>query len=394
MFSIMNRSKLSTLSIYMSKICACGPRAKNGVTGVALAFDLLAEGLRDKNIKYFIVDATRGVVVAKSGSFSLRRAWDTVCVILSVWRHLLRCNIYYATMSTSSVGFVRDYLTVGFAKLLGRKTLLHLHGGGFEDFYLDSKPWLRRLIRANLRRTDIIIVLGEILKEQFYCAGKFVKPKLVVIPNGLTLGVDEPKVHLKKLPSDDRIELLYLSSLMPSKGFFDVLEAMRLLEIKNPGRYHLNLCGSFVNATTERVIDVYDEKTLQSYLSIHYLKDCVTIHGQVKGDEKQRQFNNAHIFLLPTSYPWEGQPLSIIEALAFAIPVISCYHKGIPELIKDGKTGCFVDARSPEALAGAVCSLSRDDTRYKAMSEQAREHYVQNFKREVHLDRLIGAIQD
>ena len=150
--------------------------------------------------------------------------------------------------------------------MLRRRTVLHLHGGGFEDFYTGSKPWLQRLIRANLKRTDCIVVLGELLKEQFYCAGEFVKPKLAVVPNGLTLGVDEPPATAKELPSGGRIQLLYLSSLMPSKGFFDVLQGMQTLETQQPGRYHLNLCGSFVDARTETAVEVTDTASLESYI--------------------------------------------------------------------------------------------------------------------------------
>lgn len=361
---------------------------------MALAFDLLVEGLERRAIPHRVVDATRGATVSKSGTFSLRRAFDTICVIGLVWWHLLCCKIYYATMSTSAVGFIRDYLTVGFAKLLGRRTVLHLHGGGFEDFYKSSNPCLQRLIRANLRRTDTIVVLGELLKEQFYCAGDFVKQKLVVVPNGLTLGVEEPCAAPKKLPSDGKIKLLYLSSLMPSKGFFDVLQAMQILVTQQPERYHLDLCGSFVDAKTEAAAEVRDAATLGDYIKKHGLADSVTCHGQVLGAEKQKQFEHAHVFLLPTSYPWEGQPLSIIEALAFSTPAISCYHKGIPELIEDGQSGAFVPPENPEAIADAVVQITSDSPRYSRMSAAARAHYEAKFKREVHLKRLISIIMD
>jgi glycosyltransferase involved in cell wall biosynthesis len=377
-----------------NSICLCGPRSAKAVTGVALAFDLLVEGLEDRVIPHKAMDATRGVTVSKSGTFSVRRAFDTLCVIGLVWWLLLCCNIYYATMSTSSVGFIRDYLTVGFAKLLGRRTVLHLHGGGFQGFYMNAKPWLQRLIRANLRRTDTIIVLGELLKEQFYCVGEFVKPKLVVVPNGLTLGVDEPSAKVNAVPANGRIELLYLSSLMPSKGFFDVLQSMVFLEKQSPRRYHLNLCGFFVDAKTETAVEVHDEASLRDYIKKHELGECVTYHGQILDEAKDQQFAKAHVFLLPTSYPWEGQPLSIIEALAFSIPVISCCHKGIPELVEDGKTGVFVKAQAPELIASVVIEMTTDSEAYSNMSRAAREHYEANFRREVHLKRLISVILD
>lgn len=375
-------------------VCVCGPRAKNAVTGVALAFDLLIQGLERGRIQHRVLDATFRGTVSKSGTFAVSRAIETICVITLVWWQLLFCKTYYATMSTSPVGFIRDYLTVGFAKLFGRRTVLHLHGGGFEDFYTSQKPWLQRLIRANLKRTDTIVVLGELLKEQFYCAGEFVKLKLVVVPNGLTLGVAEPTALPKPLPSDGRIELLYLSSLMPSKGFFDVLQSMELLEQQSLRRYHLNLCGSFVDAKTETAVEVTDEVSLSAYITSHGLSDCVTYHGQVLGAEKDQQFAQANVFLLPTSYPWEGQPLSIIEALAFSIPVISCYHKGIPELIADGVTGRFVEPRSAKTIADAVLEMTSSPEVYTRMSAAARAHYEAHFKREVHLKKLISAILD
>lgn len=375
-------------------ICLCGPRPTRNVTGVALAFELLVRGFEARTIILRTVDATRGNPVSNAGTFSARRSFDTFCVIADVWWNILRCKIYYATMSTSVVGFIRDYLTVGFAKLLGRRTVLHLHGGGFEDFYISSEPWLQRLIRSNLKRIDTIVVLGELLKDQFHCAGEFVKPKLLVIPNGLTHGVDEPVASVKELPKDSPIQLLYLSSLMPSKGFFDVLQAMKLLEAEQPGLYHLNLCGSFTDAKTERAVEVCDDTTLHAYIDTHDLSNCVTYHEQVLGEAKEKQFSQANIFLLPTSYPWEGQPLSIIEALAFSTPVISCYHKGIPELVEDGVSGFFVEPKSPKKIASTVIKMTTDVQSYSIMSVAARAHYEANFRRDVHLERLISGIMD
>jgi glycosyltransferase involved in cell wall biosynthesis len=168
--------------------------------------------------------------------------------------------------------------------------------------------------------------------------------------------------------------------------------AMALLEKESPQRFHLNLCGSFVGAKTETVVEVYDEVTLHAYIKENGLEECVTYHGQVIGKQKEKQFTQANIFLLPTSYPWEGQPLSIIEALAFSIPVISCNHKGIPEMVECGRTGLFVKPKAPRSIASAIIDITEDSGRYSNMSLSAREHYEGNFKREVHLNKLIQVI--
>ena len=118
----------------------------------------------------------------------------------------------------------------------------------------------------------------------------------------------------------------------------------------------------------------------------------MTFHGQVTGPEKERQFRKAHIFLLPTYYPWEGQPLSIIEALAYAVPVISTYHKGIPEEVIDGFNGVLIKPKSPVDVAEAIVRLTESPDQYHSYSQSARSHYVSNFRRSVHLRRLISVI--
>lgn len=60
----------------MIMICLCGPRPTTIVTGVALAFDLLVDGLESRNFGVRVVDAVRGGSVSKSGTFTIRRAQD------------------------------------------------------------------------------------------------------------------------------------------------------------------------------------------------------------------------------------------------------------------------------------------------------------------------------
>jgi glycosyltransferase involved in cell wall biosynthesis len=114
----------------------------------------------------------------------------------------------------------------------------------------------------------------------------------------------------------------------------------------------------------------------------------------VFGKEKEKQSTQANIFLLPTSYTREGQPLSIIKAFSFSIPVISFNLKGIPEMVEFWKTGVFVKPKAPRSIASAIIDITEDSGRYSNMSLAACEHYEANFRRDVHLERLISVILD
>lgn len=378
----------------MRKLLVCGPRSKNFITGVSLAFDLLIKGLSDRNLSFHVVDILKFGKTKKSGAFNLIKCATTAYSIIEAYIKICFCHVYYSTMSTSKLGFIRDLLMVSFAKILNKRIIFHLHGGGFEDFYNRSPKLLKTLVRFNLRNIDRIIVLGEILKEQFYCVGAFIQNKLVVVPNGLTLGLDEPPKLVKSIDGIQLKEILYLSNLMPTKGFIDVIRAIEILKNDGFEDVHLNLCGGFYDAKTENNNQIKSEEDLRSHLKSLGLETNITYHGEILGDYKIEQLQKAHLFILPTYYPWEGQPLSIIEAMAFATPVISTYHKGIPELIENAKTGYFVEPRSPKEIASCIKKIFSNRENYKNISRQSRMMYEEKFKQDVHLEKLIDTIYE
>jgi glycosyltransferase involved in cell wall biosynthesis len=103
----------------------------------------------------------------------------------------------------------------------------------------------------------------------------------------------------------------------------------------------------------------------------------------------------AHVLVLPTWYPWEGQPLSIIEAMAYGTPVISTEHAGIPEQIVHNQTGWMLPANqiNAEQLSRFLSQLIHlSPTDYQAMSAAAIEFYQHNFTRERHLARMLEVI--
>lgn len=374
------------------RVLLLGPRSKNSVTGVSLAFDLLIEGLKERNINFNVVDFAYTDNSLKSGSYNFKSAWYSLYAVIQTWLKLIVTDIFYTTMSTSRLGFIRDFMAVGVAYLLRKKVIMHLHGGGFEDFYRSSSRWNKFLIRQNLKKVDTIIVLGELLKDQFDCVSSIVKNKLSVVPNGLTLGVNDPAINFKSFNKDEIINLIYLSSLMPSKGFMDVIHAVEILKKQLCKKYHLDICGNFVNAITEEKCDLKNIEDLLSYIKENNLEKEITYHGQVLGTTKETLLKKAHIFLLPTYYPWEGQPLSIIEALAFATPIISCKHKGIPEMLDEGINGQFVKPKDSNDIAKKIESITSSSDKYMIYSKQSRIKFEKDFCREVHLDRLISEI--
>ena len=62
----------------------------------------------------------------------------------------------------------------------------------------------------------------------------------------------------------------------------------------------------------------------------------------------------SQIFCLPTYYPFEGQPISILEAYATGCFVITTGHSGIPEIFRDKINGIMVEPKSVQSIKQAI----------------------------------------
>jgi glycosyltransferase involved in cell wall biosynthesis len=83
------------------------------------------------------------------------------------------------------------------------------------------------------------------------------------------------------------------------------------------------------------------------------------------------------VFVL--SSRWEGNPLSVMEAMAAGLPVVSTGVGGVPELVREGETGLLVPSEDAGALAQALQALVDDAARRRAMGAAARQHAVAHF---------------
>ena len=195
------------------------------VNGQSSAFAMLVEGARERGIRCRVVD-----LAGKGGGHGLswRRVFDHVRILIVFLRRAaLGRKTVYLTIGQFRAGFVRDMVLIVFARLFRHRIVCHLHGGNYDRFYAEQPAWLQRLIRATLRRADRILILGERLTAMFEFDPRL-RTKLAVVPNGLPYAI--APLDPKELPSDPGpIRLLFLSNLVESKGYLDLLEAIRFL---------------------------------------------------------------------------------------------------------------------------------------------------------------------
>jgi glycosyltransferase involved in cell wall biosynthesis len=91
---------------------------------------------------------------------------------------------------------------------------------------------------------------------------------------------------------------------------------------------------------------------------------------------------------------YEGSPLSVMEFMEAARPVVATRVGGIPDLIDDGEQGLVVEPQDPAAFAAAVAQMLRDPERARQMGERGRERRRREFDIDVMVRRLEALYEE
>ena len=291
----------------------------------------------------------------------LSKIWIYIGILVKLSLKLIQKKyVVYHTISQSKEGFFRDFPIVILSKICGSKIVLHIHGGNYDNFYKSQNTTIQKLILKMLASANTIIVLSDGLKKMLDFAPTL-KSKIKVIPNGLAWSMNDKYQTIKRLPSDSQtpIKVLFLSNLIESKGYWSVLEAIEILVNRFKINIQADFCGEFIHYDDAiRFKNASDaERHFFDFISKHQLTNHVKYHGIIEEETKKELLKNAHFFILPTQYKNEGQPISIIEAMAYSCVVLTTNYRGISEMIQPNESGIFVEYNDSNSIVEQVKKL-------------------------------------
>jgi len=230
------------------------------------------------------------------------------------------------------------------ARGLGKRIVLNYHSGEAADHLA---RW-GSLVHPWLRLADVIVVPSEYLRAVFARHGY----RTPVVPNV----VDASRFcYRDRAPLQPR--LLSTRNLESHYRVDNTLEAFALLKTRYP-EATLTVAGS--GSEDWRL------RRLASSLEASGIRFV----GRVEPVAMPDLCGAADIFV--NSSVVDNQPLSVLEAFAAGLSVVSTATGGIADLVRDGDTGLIVAAGDPSAMAKAVTALLEDPDRARRMARRAR----------------------
>ncbi|WP_434151803.1 glycosyltransferase family 4 protein [Methylocaldum gracile subsp. desertum] len=348
--------------------------------GVAVATEMLLQSELARAFEVSLVDTAdrRGIAnVYKPDAYDVVlfvKEWLSLAKIVFTERP----HLAYLPISQSTLGILRDSLFFWLAYLSGCRLVIHLHGGNLRTWYEAQGKPVKAYVSAFLRRTERIVVLGDSLRPIF--DGLADAERVAVVSNG----IDWPRQYVKDYERprlDARFRVLHVGTLNRAKGTLALLAAVPQVLRAEGNRAEFVIAGEWSNRE--------DRDEAMAFVREHGLSAAVTFSGPVSGEQKQRLYASADLFVF-AGIQQEGQPLVVLEAMAAGLPVLYSDRGCLRETVIEGVTGLEVRANDAEDVARRIVWMMDNQPGREEMGRNARKRYEALYTKERFIKDMVS----
>jgi glycosyltransferase involved in cell wall biosynthesis len=284
----------------------------------------------------------------------------------------------------------RKWLLLLIAVPFGKPIVLHAHGATYQEFFAGLPALARQAIVHLFKQCTKMIVLSENWKTFYAQAFQLRETQMEVLYNPVNVPAAVPRRSERDLTTfvflgriGRRGGALDLTKSVVSfpqqdKGAFDLIQAFAQLSESERTRARLIVAGNG------------DVEQAQQLVETLNLSQVIEIKPWLTAAERDALLEKADVFVLP-SYN-EGLPMSMLEAMAWGLPVIVTPVGGIPEVITHDQNGLLIEPGNHSELAQAMRRLLHSEDLRLRLGEAARNR-VQPLKIENYMVSLLELYQ-
>jgi glycosyltransferase involved in cell wall biosynthesis len=307
-------------------------------------------------------------------------------------------NFYYVPAPGKKVALYRDWLVMLLCRPFFKRVILHWHAAGLAKWLETSAQMRTRAATYRLfQPVDLSIVLSQYNRAD---AEKLLSHKICVVNNGIvdpcpSFETDTSPRRAERFERRRRsfagdadagsveVNVLFLAHCTREKGVFAAVESILLASRdlasrRLPVRLKLIVAGNFVTNA--------EHLEFEERLRDPEVLPLIEYVGFVSGERKNELLSNADLFLFPTCYHGENQPVNLIEAMAFGLPIVTTRWRSLPEMLPENYPG-LVNGQNPDEIAPVLLKVLAERN-----GEMLRRHFTQQFTMSRHLASLAAAV--
>lgn len=264
--------------------------------------------------------------------------------------------------------------------------IISFYGCDLSMFAYRNNTWKLRYEKL-FKEGDLFLVEGNYMKK---CLMGLGCPGEKIIIQHLGIDLNQIKFVPRKPKKSAKTCVLIVGSFREKKGIPYAIAAFGKVKQAYP---QLKLELTIIGDSTGTLRDEKEKKKILETIKKYELKDCVRMLGYQPYSVFLRELEKHHIFLSPSIHASDGDaeggaPVSIIEASASGMPVLSTTHCDIPEIIIDKENGYLVPERDTDALVEKLGFLVSDPDTWEQMGRKGREHIEKNYSITTQVQKL------
>jgi glycosyltransferase involved in cell wall biosynthesis len=260
-------------------------------------------------------------------------------------------------------------------KLFRKEIVYHIHGKGIKNKHDQNKIY-QTLYKWAYRNVHVICLSKKLQYDVDYLPLK----KIWFIPNAIrnnNINIQE------KGKKNNKIQILFLSNLIISKGILDFIGALKILSEKR------NDFEGLIIGKERELTSLGLKNKIKNY------EDTIKYIGPKYETEKYIYYRNSDIFVFPSYSEIWG--IVILEAMQCGLPVITTNEGAITDMIEHGVNGFIVDKQNPQQIANKIEILIDNPQLRKKMGKLNRKKFIENYtidKFEYNLISVLKSISE
>lgn len=263
----------------------------------------------------------------------VRAAFRLVPYLLTLWRALRDADAAHVMANSGWAWHLFAAPAIWLARLRGVPVLVNYRGGDAESFLQRQARW----VLPTLRRARVLAVPSGFLQAVFSRHGVCAE----VIPNIVDLG--------RFAPASKRDPEPHIVVTRNLEEIYDIPTALRAFA-KVRSRF-----------PTARLTIAGSGPALDSLLRLAHelgVAQAVRFAGRLDNDRIAKLYHEADLAINPSTV--DNMPISLLEAMASGVPIVSTNVGGVPYLVEHERTALLVPARDPDAMATAAIRIFED----------------------------------